>query len=257
MEVPYNKNNKFIMDMEVDLFLKTFGIDAKVKNYNIFRTAFVHTSYITRKNENYINGNQNCPDGILPLQENSYERLEFIGDAVLNTASATYLFDRYEDNNEGFLSNMRIKLVNGYTLSDLSIKIGLNKHAILSLQVENSGGRLKKNITEDILEAFIGAIYLNFGFDETKKWIVNMFEEYLDFAELIKQNVDYKDKLIKYCQQNKQSAPIFIEKQENTESKDTFEIIIKINNTIICNGKGHSKKQAENNASKKALEILT
>ena len=105
--LPYNPLNILVQKSDILNLTKNF------KDINLYRKAFVHKSYCTRKNENFLNGNINCPPGCLPLQEDSNERLEFLGDSILNMVVADYLFERYPDENEGFLTRMRTKLVNG------------------------------------------------------------------------------------------------------------------------------------------------
>jgi len=299
-ELPYNNLNKLIDEKEIYKFLNEGNIFKKIKNVNLFRLAFVHKSYCTRKNENIINGNVNCPDNCLPLQEDSYERLEFLGDSVLNTATAYYLFERYQNENEGFLTQMRTKLVNGKMLAKLSMELGLNKYLIISKQLEKTDARNYKDYAEDVFESFIGAIRQDMGYNDAQDWIINIFENYIDFSELVKLNQNYKDILIKYCQQNLHYKPDFIDPNaiinKNKDIKDNVDdlyINIEENNSInsnlhyqtciksdiqVCSdneisspkefciyiktkegtiigiGKGETKKQAENNASLKALK---
>lgn len=303
-ELPYNNQNNIISENEIYKFLQEGEITQKITNVNLFRLAFVHKSYCTRKNENIINGNINCPKDCLPLQEESYERLEYLGDSVLNTSTAFYLFERYPNENEGFLTQMRTKLVNGKMLSKLSIELGLNKYLIISKQLERNDARNYKDYAEDVFEAFIGAIRKDMGYEAAQDWIINIFENYVDFTELVKQNQNYKDLLIKYCQQNLHYKPDFIDPnvlsymQKSKEQKEHLENLyiniegednslskITMNNaispksdnvnsisdgeistpkeyviyiktkegTIIGIGKGETKKQAEQEASMKAL----
>ena len=201
-EFPYNNMNILIEEEQVNKILRDYGISFKCYNVDIYRKAFVHKSYITRKNENFVTGNKNCPEDCLPLQEQSYERFEYLGDSVLSTTVANYLYQRYPDQNEGFLTKMRSKLVNGHMLGDLCRKVGLNKWVIISKQIEENNGRDNYKILEDIFEAFICAIFLDFnskqinlktfesgiGFQIAEKWIINVLESKIDFAELIKQS---------------------------------------------------------------------
>ena len=115
--------------------------DLEVKNINLYRVAFVHKSYCTMKNADFDKSNANCPTDCLPLQDMSYERLEFLGDSLLGMIVTNYLYLRFPDQNEGFLSKIRTKIVNGRMLGYLSEKVGLPKFAIISKQVEESGGR--------------------------------------------------------------------------------------------------------------------
>lgn len=270
-EFPYNNKNILINENDVNKILRTFGIRFKCLNINIYRQAFVHKSYITRKNENYVSGNVNCPDDCLPLQEESYERFEFLGDSVLSTTVANYLYERYPEQNEGFLTKMRSKLVNGHMLGDLCSKVGLNKWIIISKQIEENNGRNNYKILEDVFEAFICAIFIDFnkkkmnlknfesgiGFQIAEKWIINILENKIDFAQLIKQNKNYKDKLIKYFQHNYMIQPTFCETNiEIINNKKLFTIIVKKDNQVLGTGQSDTKKGAEQIASENALKYL-
>ena len=259
MELPYNNLNKLINRDQVIYFLKIYE---ELHNINIYRRAFVHKSYCTRKNENFLNGNVNCPPDCLPLQEESNERLEFLGDAILNMVVGRYLFERYPSVNEGFLTTTRTKLVNGEMLASLSRQVGLNEYVLLSHQIESNRGRQNKNILEDTFEAFIGAIFLDFeekdesGFKHANDWIVHILEEYVDFTDLMTQNINYKDKLVKFCQHNYQFIPKFYEIDVNEVNGSKVHTIYVKNNLdcVIGIGKGANKKYAEIDAAKKALQ---
>lgn len=272
-ETPYNEKNILISSDDVNEILKKFGINLKCINIDLYRKSLVNKSYVTRKNENIISGNEKCPNNCLPLQEESNERFEFLGDSVLSTTVANYLYKRYPEQNEGFLTKMRSKLVNGYMLSELCKHIGLDKWVIISKQIEESGGRENYKILEDIFEAFICAIFMDFntlknseldpntiglGFQICEKWIINVIEDYVDFAELIKQNNNYKDKLIKYYQHTYLKTPKFFESNiDIINGKKIFTIVIKDDNEQILGiGKSDSKKKAEQVASENVLNEL-
>ena len=272
-ETPYNEKNILISQEDVNKILEKFGINLKCINIDLYRKSLVNKSYVTRKNENIISGNEKCPNNCLPLQEESNERFEFLGDSVLSTTVANYLYKRYPEQNEGFLTKMRSKLVNGYMLSELCTHIGLNKWVIISKQIEESGGRENYKILEDIFEAFICAIFMDFntlknneldpntiglGFQICEKWIINVIEDYVDFAELIKQNNNYKDKLIKYYQHTYLKTPKFFESNiDIINGKKIFTIVIKDDNEQILGiGKSDSKKKAEQVASENVLNEL-
>lgn len=263
-QTPYNNKNVLITDTQILNILTTYGVTSKPNNFDIYRKAFVHKSYCTRKNENFVEGNVNCPDDCLPLQEESNERLEFLGDSILNMVVASYLFERYSDENEGWLTRLRTKLVNGKMLAHLSKLLEFNRHIILSKQIEENEGRFNSNILEDAFEAFIAAIYQDFGedhgFKESQTWIIGVLETHIDFSELIKQNHNYKDQFLKYFQHNYSYIPKFYEVKVDTTANNqkVYTICIKDNNdTILSIGKGGSKKEAENMAAKLALERYT
>lgn len=255
---PYNELNHVICHDELENILTSYDVETPHNNIDIYRKAFVHKSYCTRKNENVLNGNINCPDNCLPLQEESNERLEFLGDSILGKVVAAYLFERYPDENEGFLTKMRTKLVNGRMLAHLSELVGLKPYIILSKQIEEGDGRNSVNILEDAFEAFIAAIYIDFGDkgDEmARRWIISVIETNLDFAELIRNNHNYKDIFLKYFQQNFNYIPKFFEmKVETINNQKKYSVCIKDNKgNIISIGHGASKKEAENDASKNGL----
>jgi ribonuclease-3 len=281
--LPYNPNNKVLQEIELRQLFNDHGLEGiQFHNINLYRNAFIHRSYCTMKNADFITGNERCPPDCIPLQEMSYERLEFLGDAILGMVVARYLFERYPDQNEGFLSMMRTKIVNGKMLGSLGQKIGFHKYALISKQIEDAQGRTNYKTMEDIFEAFIAAIYLDFqndcdtqtmppslanlmplsgaGFHIAETWIVTILEKYLDFAELIQTQTNYKDMLSKYMQNNLQDGPRFFEvnvdkRNQKTNNSSIFTYCVKDkNNAVIGTAKGTSKKDAENNAALVALE---
>lgn len=262
MDTPYNPRNILIDASDLQNILREYDVQEPFNTIDIYRKAFVHKSYCTRKNDNFIDGNVDCPHNCLPLQEESNERLEYLGDSILSKVIASYLFERYPDENEGFLTRMRTKLVNGKMLAHLSQLVGLKKYIILSKQIEESDGRSSMNILEDALEAFIGAIYIDFGVDGDRivtKWILSVIENNIDFADLIRNNNNYKDSLCKYFQQNHNYIPKFFEsKVETRKNQKTYTICVKDENgAVISVGHGPSKKEAENDAAKNALQRFT
>ena len=276
-ELPYNTNNIMLNHDDLINFFNTNGLnDVKFNNINLYRTAFIHKSYCTMKNADFATGNMNCPKNCIALQDMSYERLEFLGDAILNMVVANYLYFRFPDQNEGFLSKIRTRIVNGKMLGFLSNEIGFAKFAIISKQVEDANGRSNYKIMEDIFEAFIGALYTDFqnredsvilperikimpltgaGYYIAEKWIIYIIENYIDFSELIIQKTNYKDMLVNYTQQTYQFTPKYFEL--NIITKDNMKIfnycIKDRSGTSIASATGFSKKEAENNVSKEAL----
>ena len=262
---------------DLDNLLNNNGLkDLEVKNINLYRVAFVHKSYCTMKNADFDKSNANCPTDCLPLQDMSYERLEFLGDSLLGMIVTNYLYLRFPDQNEGFLSKIRTKIVNGRMLGYLSEKVGLPKFAIISKQVEESGGRNNYKIMEDIFEAFLGALYLDFqtdtdivslppniritpssgaGYYIVESWIIYIIENYIDFCELIRIKNNYKDMLVSHMLHYLQDVPQF--KELNITTKDNMRIfnycIKDKNGSIIATSTGNTKKEAENNVSKEAL----
>jgi ribonuclease III len=258
---PYNPKNNLLSHDQLTSLLSCNGIDKPYHNINIYRLALVHKSYCTRKNENFINGNTNCPAGCIALQESSNERLEFLGDSVLNLVVANYLFDRFPDSEEGFLTRIRTKLVNGQMLGVLSEKVGFDKYIMISKQIEDNNGRKNQKILEDVFEAFIGAIFLDFeeeGFQMATDFIIDIIESNIDFSELIVANHNYKDMLLKYFQHNFSTLPKFVEiSVETKQNAKIYTIGVKNKEgMLIATGKGATKKHSENDAALNALRYF-
>src|SRR5210317_133425 len=275
-ELPYNSNNKLINLEDLRKLFDEHGLEnVPIYNLNLYRNAFIHRSYCTMKNTDFESGNERCPDNCIPLQEMSYERLEFIGDSILGMVCATYLHERYPDQSEGFLSKLRTKLVNGKMLGSLASKMGLDKFALISKQIENVQGRNNYKIMEDIFEALIGAIYIDYnnidpeynklqkiipmsgaGYHVAETWIISIFEKYLDFAELIKIKTNYKDMLVQFMQHTYQDAPKFYEISIEVENNQKIFTYCVKNKTdfVLGTSKGKSKREAENLSAKEALK---
>lgn len=218
---PFNLRNKLLAEPDAAKIICEYYPGTGVGDVNLYRKAMTHRSYCTRKNENFVEGNILCPPGCIPLQEESNERLEFLGDAVLNLVVGAYLFERFPDDNEGFLTRMRTKLVNGGMLARLCSLSGLSQWFIISRQIDDSGGRSNKKVMEDVFEAFLGALYLDHGFQAAQAWIINFIEAHVDFTELIKQQENYKDLLAKYFQHAFHCSPNYVERHaEATSGKE-------------------------------------
>jgi len=276
-ELPFNPTNILLEEKDLKEFFNNNGLnDIQFNNLNLYRNAFIHKSYCSMKNTDFISSNSKCPPNCIPLQDVSYERLEFLGDAILNLIVANYLYMRFPEQNEGFLSKIRTRIVNGKMLGYLADKIGFNKFAIISKQVEEANGRDNYKIMEDIFEAFIGALYIDFqnvkdnvilpphlpisplsgaGYFIAELWIISIIENHIDFSELILQKTNYKDMLVNYTQQTYQFTPKFYELNITTkDNTKIFNYCIKDRTgAIIATAKGFSKKEAENNVSKEAL----
>jgi len=258
-DMPYNNKNILLNEKNLIEILEKNGVsNIKINDIDLYRTAFVHQSYCTMKNIDFKNSNSKCPEDCLPLQDMSYERLEFLGDSILEMIVSSYLFERYPDQNEGFLSKLRTKIVNGKMLGNLSNKLGFNQYAIISKQVEEANGRQNYKIMEDILEAFLGALFIDNSnnYDIVYNFVISVLENNLDFSELIINKTNYKDMLIYYMQHHLQDTPKFLEIDITTKDNNKiFTYCIKNkNNTVIAKSTGNSKKEAENNTALDALK---
>lgn len=184
----------------------------------------------------------------------SNERLEFLGDAILGAVIAEYLFKKFPYRDEGFLTETRSKLVNRETLNGVAIKIGLKK--ILQQVIDNRQFVGNKSLYGDILEAFLGAVYLDRGYTFSKKLILQRILIHLDLEEMVTTVSNHKSKLIEWSQrENKQVEFQVVHVNSNQRYKE-FVIAVVVSGEIIAEGKGETKKKAEQEASKNACELL-
>jgi ribonuclease-3 len=221
----------------------------KVKNVMYYQRALVHKS-IYKAVKKYSE-----PDLQEYLHEHN-ERMEFLGDSVLGLIVANYLYHRFPDCDEGFLTRIKTKLVNGTQLSKLAKKINLGKYILMSNHVQNINGRESQKILEDAFEAFLAAIFKDLGFDAVNSFIITFIES-LDFTEILYED-NYKDILLKFSQHNfKGVTPEYITiSTDGPPHLRTFTVAVIINGKQECSGTGKSKKQAEQNAAEKTLKKL-
>ena len=271
---PYNFNNKLLTEKNVYTVLRKFDIQGTIYSMKYYQLAFIHSSY-TKKAPMEIGENvvlAKKPEGALELMDGDYERLEFLGDAVVSIVVAKYLFERFPDENEGFLTKMRTKLVNGEMLGYLASKLGFGEFAIMSRHIEDKcKGRTSQHILEDMFEAFVGAMFLDFneidnynlldnfysgiGFQICEKFIIHVIEEHVDFSELILKNTNYKEMLNKYFNETYEMPINFSSPTVEGGLNDrlyTVEVLDD-NNVVMGTGVGKSKKKAEQYACKDTL----
>ena len=171
IQIPYNINNVFITENDIIKILDKYNVKIdKVNHLKYFKTAFVHKSYCNKniipedvlKKSKYELGN---PNDLIELQNKSYERLEYFGDRVIKLTVSMYLFHRYPDENEGFMTRLQTKLEDKNNLAAMSKNIGLGKFFIISKHIEQLNGRQLDRIHEDVFEAFLGALFLSNGLE--------------------------------------------------------------------------------------------
>ena len=182
----------------------------------------------------------------------SYERLEYLGDAVLELIISDYLY-KTTSNEEGIMTKLRAKYVCEDALYEYSIRLKLNKYLRLGHGEEENGGRFRKTIVADIFESFVGALYLDKGFDITKKFIYDNIIPLVENKE-IKIDTDYKSVLQELVQTDKRSLEYVVVNESGPAHNKTFDVIVKIDDIIYGKGTAHSKKEAEQNAACDALK---
>ncbi len=184
----------------------------------------------------------------------SNERLEFLGDAILGAVIAEYLFKKYPYREEGFLTETRSKLVNRETLNEVGIKIGLKK--TLQQVIDNRQFVGNKSLYGDILEAFLGAVYLDRGYAFSKKLILQRILIHLDLEGMVTTVSNHKSKLIEWSQREGNQVEFQVVQVNSNQRYKEFIVAIVVNGESIAQGKGETKKKAEQEASKNACEHL-
>jgi len=222
----------------------------RVKNVAYYQRALVHKS-IYKAVKRY--------SGEAPLQEyllQHNERMEFLGDSVLSLIIANYLYTKYPDRDEGFLTRIKTKLVNGTQLAKLARQINLGKYILMSNHVQNIKGRDSQKILEDSFEAFLAAIFKDLGFDAVNSFVIQIIET-LDFTEVLVED-NYKDTLLKYSQHTFNGAnPVYtLICTDGPPHNRTFLVNVSINGKVYCEGTARSKKQAEQIAAENTLKSI-
>lgn len=212
------------------------------KNKDIVFAAITHSSYANEKKAKKLKYN---------------ERLEFLGDSVLSLIISEYLFQKRPNLPEGELSVTRAKIVCENSLSQCATDITLGKYLLLGKGEELSGGREKISLLSDAFEALIGALYIDGGFETAKAFVYKYMDKIIKSCIEGKLFYDYKTQLQELVQQNgEQQISYSVTDQFGPDHNKTFITEVKINGTIQGQGKGHSKKEAEQNAAKDALNNL-
>lgn len=209
-------------------------LNIETNNIDLYRTALTHTSYANENNTI------------------SYERLEYLGDAVLELVMSEYLY-KTTDYEEGKMTKLRSHYVCENALYEYSIKIGLNEYLLLGHGELENGGKYRKAIVADIFEAFIGALYLDKGLDVVKSFIYRNVIELIENKEITFEE-DYKSLLQELVQTDKRSLKYIVVGEEGPAHNKTFTVEVKIDDIIYGVGVAHSKKEAEQEAAKNALE---
>lgn len=269
-----NEKNIPITVEFIESIFKKYKLKHKVKNLENFQLAMVHISYLNRTTltektakilKDVIPISDENRLQAMSLQDKCYGRLEYLGDAVIHCIFAEYLFSRYPGENEGFLTNLRAKLEKADSLSELSIKIGLHKYAIVARNIDQCSGRLENtHLTEDIFEAFFGALSLEASYDKCKSLLISIIEAEKDMAEVINIDDNYKDKLMQYFHQMKWNDPKYCEdlSQQKTIKDGCQEIrsyttyIKNVVGKIIGVGIADSKIKSQQEAAHNALITL-
>lgn len=209
-------------------------------NLSLYRLAFRHKSVA-----------KNIKKGV----KNSNERLEFLGDAVLGSVVAEVLFKLYPYEDEGFLTELRSKIVNRVNLNQLARKLGFEQLIQYDNRMVNS--TRQGSLLGDAFEALIGAIYLDKGYDFTKSFLINhIIKSHIDIHTLEQTETNFKSKLIEWCQRHGKDITFELIENQEGESGKLFTVQASIDGEIMGQGKEFNKKNAEKLAAEKACEAL-
>jgi dsRNA-specific ribonuclease len=231
---PYNTENVEVTLADVESILARYGVPSQVHNFELYRRAFVHRSYTKRPKA--LNALENItfidrPDGAMPLHQKSNERLEFVGDGVLECITKYYLYRRFPKENEGFMTEKKIAIVKNETIGKFALEMGLNRWFIISKHSEEKKTRTNLKKLGCLFEAFIGALFLDFnrvpihdddkwfekvftcgpGFQIAQIFIEAVFERHIDWTNLIKNDDNYKNILQVKIQKEFKTTPDYIE----------------------------------------------
>ena len=231
---PYNHLNREITLNEVQFILKKYGISATPYNLKLYQRAFVHVSYTKRPKSENDETNviiSEKPDDCLPLKTKSNERLEFIGDGILECITKYYLYRRFPKADEGFMTEKKIALVKNEHIGKLALQMGLNKWFVISRHAEEKNIRNNLKKLGCLFEAFIGALFLDFnkisvndengwfsnvfvtgpGFQMAQIFVEKIFETHVDWMELINNDDNYKNILQVKIQKEFKTTPDYYE----------------------------------------------
>ncbi len=218
---------------------KKFGVEFNDKE--LLAQAFCHRSYLN-ENPEFARGHN--------------ERLEFLGDAVLELIVTEYLFTTYPDKEEGLLTMWRASLVNGVTLSSIAKELGFDDFLLLSKGESKETGKARQDILEDTLESFIGALHLDQGYDKVTSFVkVNIIPRLKEIIET-ESFIDSKSKIQGLAQEKNKITPHYnIIKEWGPDHDKHFVCGLYLEERLVAEGEGLSKQEAETNAADKALEL--
>lgn len=224
-------------------FLKksvTHLIGSTPNNLNLYRLAFLHASA--------------SKDSVAKTYKESNERLEFLGDSVLGMITAAYLFKKFPFKDEGFLTEIRSRMVSRESLNVLGRKLGLDE--VIEYENQKKTILSRSSMYGDALEAFIGAVYLDKGFAFTQNFIITkILTQYFDLEIVVQNNPNFKSLLIEWAQKEGKKV-LFTLDEEGLHHNKEFTAFVLLDGERISEGKGYSKKKAEQTAAMKACEEL-
>jgi ribonuclease III len=187
----------------------------------------------------------------------SYEQLEFMGDAVLDLIVSEIIFKKYPDAGEGLLTQLRSRLVKGEMLAQIGRHIRLMEYIELGDRVKNQGVEYSESVLADAFEALVGAVYQDHGYEKCRDFVVRLYERYVNIDELVAARDNFKSMLLEAAQAKKMPAPVYrIVKETGPGHEKVFDVEVRVNDKVLGSGSGKNKKKAEQAAAREALIIL-
>ena len=260
---PYNPLNRLITESEIQSILKNYGINTPIHNINLYKRAFIHRSYMKRPNLENMQNNIKIvekPEDCLPLYTKSNERLEFVGDGVLECITKYYLYRRFPKENEGFMTEKKIALVKNESIGKMALEMGLHKWYILSKHAELKQTRTNLKKLGCLFESFLGAMFLDFnkisihdddgwfgnlfvtgpGFQMVQIFVENVFEKHVDWINLIRNDDNYKNILQVKIQKEFKVTPHYMEVEDHNPETGYYMGV------YLCLGQPiHNKKHSD------------
>ncbi len=228
----------FIKDKELYVFIRKIT-GYYPKNIDLYRLAFVHRSKPVKR-----------PDG----QWANNERLEYLGDAVLDTVVADYLYSTFPDKHEGFLTSTRAKIVQRESLN----RVGNTLHIDAHVRASSHSSSHNSYICGNAVEAMVGAFYIDHGYKRARRFIIDrIIKQHFDINDLVSSETNFKSRLIEWTQKHRITIEFaLIDTLADADNNPIFKTAIMLGDTFAADGTGYSKKESHQAASKKALERL-
>lgn len=217
-------------------------VGTQVNNPILFFKALTHRSKLADKKLN---------------DTDSYEQLEFLGDAVLDLIVSELLFEKYPNENEGFMTKTRSKLVKGVTLARLSKKLDISSYLIIGNRAKGQGVEFSNSVLADVFEALIGALYRDKGYNHCQRFVKRVYKTHVDIEQLVQVQDNYKSVLLEYTQSERMTIPSYRVLAENGPAHNKeFHVGVFIGDDMVGDGRGSNKKKAEQASAYLALKKM-
>jgi dsRNA-specific ribonuclease len=249
---PFNPSNNEITLKDIQCILKTHGLPSNVFNIALYKRAFVHSSYVIKSERENEENNvvlAEVPINCLPLKHKSNERLEFLGDGILEAITKFYLYKRFPKENEGFMTEKKIALVKNEAIGRIAFQMRLQKWFILSKSAEEKGMRTNVKKLGCLFEAFLGALFLDYnklpindednlfqnvflcgpGFQMAQLFVESIFEKYVDWQELLQTDDNYKNILQVKIQKKFKTTPDYVDFDPNDKTTYLMGVFLCLN----------------------------